>query len=149
MTRSATDSISVKIKRERDEDAPLRPKKHPRRTLSEQIVITKYQDALLSPKSPGIRSPAPERVNRALTDRIQHLKDENADLKDDITGLEGEKEEMSRKMAKDAKIFRALRMESEQMRQDLSAVMLRLTNVEQEMALLRDKLDAPAKRSKG
>jgi predicted nucleic acid-binding Zn-ribbon protein len=88
-------------------------------------------------------------VNRALTDRIQHLKDENADLKDDITGLEGEKEEMSRKMAKDAKIFRALRMESEQMRQDLSAVMLRLTNVEQEMALLRDKLDAPAKRSKG
>jgi predicted RNase H-like nuclease (RuvC/YqgF family) len=149
MTRSATDSISVKIKRERDEDAPLRPKKHPRRTLSEQIVITKYQDAILSPKSPVPRSPAPERVNRALTDRIQHLKDENADLKDDITGLEGEKEEMQRKTAKDARIYRALTMESEQMRQDLTAVMVRLTNMEEEMALLRAKVDKPDKRSKG
>lgn len=148
MTRSATDSISVKVKRERDEDSPLKPKKHPRRTLSEQIVITKYQDSILSPKSLVPRSPAPERVNKALTDRIKHLKDENADLKDDITGLEGEKEEVQRKMTKDARMYRALRMESEQMRQDLTLVMVRLTNMEEEMALLRAKVDKPEKRSK-
>jgi cell division protein FtsB len=143
ITRSATDSISVKIKRERDEDTPMRPKKHPRRTLSEQIVITKYQDSILSPKSPMPRSPAPERVNKALTDRIQHLKDENADLKDGISGLEGDKEDLQRKIAKDARINRALRLESEQMRQDLTAVMLRLTSLESEVAQIRAKPGRP------
>ncbi|KAF1918889.1 hypothetical protein BDU57DRAFT_567532 [Ampelomyces quisqualis] len=149
ITRSATDSISVKIKRERDEDAPLLPKKYPRRTLSEQIVITKYQDSILSPRSPFPRSPAPERVNRALTDRIQHLKDENADLKDDISQLEGDKEELSRKMAKDARLYRAIRAESEQMRLDLTSVMVRLANMEDEMAVFRAKLDNPEKIPKG
>ncbi|KAH4346409.1 hypothetical protein HBI56_155150 [Parastagonospora nodorum] len=143
ITRSATDSMSVKIKRERDEDTPLRPKKHPRRTLSEQIVITKYQDSILSPKSPMPRSPAPERVNKALTDRIQHLKDENADLKDGISSLEGDKEDLQRKIAKDARIYRALRLESEQMRQDLTAVMLRLTSLESEVAQIRAKPGRP------
>jgi predicted RNase H-like nuclease (RuvC/YqgF family) len=141
MTRSATDSISVKIKRERDEDAPLRPKKHPRRTLSEQIVVTKFQDSILSPNSPVPRSPAPERVNRALTDRIQHLKDENADLKDQVSTLDSDKEEMQRRINKDSRIVRALRAESEQMRVDLTTVMTRLTNVEAEMANLRAKVE--------
>jgi hypothetical protein len=141
MTRSATDSISVKIKRERDDDAPLRPKKHPRRTLSEQIIVTRFQDSILSPNSPVPRSPAPERVNRALTDRIQHLKDENADLKDDVNSLGQDKEEMQRKMAKDARILRAIRAESEQMRIDLTTVMTRLTNVETEIVELRAKVE--------
>jgi predicted RNase H-like nuclease (RuvC/YqgF family) len=141
MTRSATDSISVKIKRERDDDAPLRPKKHPRRTLSEQIIVTRFQDSIHSPNSPVPRSPAPERVNRALTDRIQHLKDENANLKDDVSSLEQDKEEMQRKMAKDARILRALRAESEQIRIDLTTVMTRLTNVETEVVELRAKVE--------
>jgi predicted nucleic acid-binding Zn-ribbon protein len=127
----------------------LRPKKHPRRTLSEQIVITKFQDSILSPKSPIPRSPAPERVNRALTDRIQHLKDENADLKDNITGLEGDKDDLQRRMVKEARLYRALRVESEQMRNDLVTVMARLTNVEGEMASLRAKVEKTEKRSKG
>jgi predicted nucleic acid-binding Zn-ribbon protein len=149
MTRSATDSISVKIKRERDEEAPLRPKKHPRRTLSEQIVVTKFPDSLLSPNSPVPRSPAPERVTRALTDRIQHLKDENAALKDDVIGLESDKAEMQRKITKDARNYRALKVESEQMRQDLATVMARLTNMEGEVALLRTKVEKTEKRQKG
>jgi septal ring factor EnvC (AmiA/AmiB activator) len=149
ITRSATDSISVKIKRERDEDTPLRPKKHPRRTLSEQIVVTKFPESLLSPKSPVPRSPAPERVNRALTDRIQHLKDENAGLKDDVTGLESDKAELQRKITKDARNYRALRAESEQIRQDLVTVMARLTNMEGEVAILRAKVEKSEKRSKG
>ncbi|KAL5117456.1 hypothetical protein ACEQ8H_004621 [Pleosporales sp. CAS-2024a] len=149
MTRAATDSISVKIKRERDEDMPLRPRKNPRRTLSEQIVITKFKDSLLSPKSPMPRSPAPERVNKALTDRIQHLKDENADLKEDMTSLESEKVEMQRKMTKDARIYRAIRMESEQMRQDLTAVMMRLSTLESEMAAMKEKVDKADKRPEG
>jgi chromosome segregation ATPase len=84
-----------------------------------------------------------------LTDRIQHLKDENADLKDDVSGLESEKDEMQRKMAKDARNYRALRVESEQMRQDLTAVMVRLTSLESEMAVMRTKVEKPDKRLKG
>jgi predicted nuclease with TOPRIM domain len=90
----------VNIKRERADDAfiPLdRPKKHPRRTRSEQIVITKFTEPLkntiLSP-----RSPAPERVNRALQDRIQHLKDENAGLKESVAGLEDEKADLRKEL---------------------------------------------------
>ncbi len=61
-----------------------RPRKHPRRTLSEQIQIPKsLRSDTLSPKSP-----APERVHQALSDRIQHLKDENAGLKDDNAALQ-------------------------------------------------------------
>jgi hypothetical protein len=149
MTRSATDSISVKIKRERDEDAPLRPKKHPRRTLSEQIVVTKFQDSILSPNSPLPRSPAPERVNRALTDRIQHLKDENADLKDEVSSLGSEKDEMQRRIIKDSRLVRAMRAESEQMRLDLTTVMTRLTNVEAEMAAIIAKVEKTDKRTRG
>jgi predicted RNase H-like nuclease (RuvC/YqgF family) len=146
MTRSATDSISVKIKRERDEDTPLPRKKHPRRTLSEQIVVTKFQDTILSPNSPVPRSPAPERVHRAFTDRIQVLKDENADLKDDVSILSKEKEEFQRKIAKDARTLRALKAESEQMRLDLTTVMTRLTSVETEVVELRAKMEREGKK---
>lgn len=149
ITRSATDSISVRIKRERDEDVSARPKKHPRRTLSEQIVITKFQDSILSPKSPVPRSPAPERVNRALTERIQNLKDENSDLKDDITSLEGDREELQRRIVKDSRSYRNLKQETEQMRQDLTAVMERLSSMEEEVASLRTKVEKPDKRSRG
>jgi predicted RNase H-like nuclease (RuvC/YqgF family) len=146
MTRSATDSISVKIKRERDEDTPLPRKKHPRRTLSEQIVVTKFQDTILSPNSPVPRSPAPERVHRAFTDRIQVLKDENADLKDDVSSLSKEKEEFQRKIAKDARTLRALKAESEQMRLDLTTVMTRLTSVETEVVELRANMEREGKK---
>jgi hypothetical protein len=52
--RAATDSLHVKIKRERDDDYPssipasaIRPKKHPRRTLSEQIIVpSKLQESM-------------------------------------------------------------------------------------------------------
>ncbi|CBX97058.1 hypothetical protein LEMA_P101890.1 [Plenodomus lingam JN3] len=107
--RSATDSISVKIKRERDEDSPAPPKKHPRRTLSEQIILPKLQqETVLSP-----RSPAPERVNRALTDRIQHLKDENATLKDNLHDMEAQKLGLQRRLNKDARHLHALQTDSD------------------------------------
>lgn len=99
--RSATDSISIKIKREREEEVTSRPKKHPRRTLSEQIIIPKLQELITSPKSP-----APERVHRALQDRIDHLKEENGTLKresldqqDQISSLEDERDDLRRDVA--------------------------------------------------
>jgi predicted nucleic acid-binding Zn-ribbon protein len=52
-------------------------------------------------------------------------------------------------MVKEARLFRALRVESEQMRNDLVTVMARLTNVEGEMASLRAKVEKTEKRSKG
>ena len=78
MIRSKTDEFDVKRKRPDSDGTSTRSRKHPRRTLSEQIYIPKVmgsEGSLLSP-----RSPAPERVNKALSDRIQHLKDENATL---------------------------------------------------------------------
>jgi predicted RNase H-like nuclease (RuvC/YqgF family) len=95
------------------------------------------------------RSPAPERVNKAFTDRIQHLKDENSDLKDDVTSLEGERDEMQRRIAKEARIYRAVKVENEQMRKDLATVMARLTNVEEEVASLRGRVERTEKRPKG
>jgi hypothetical protein len=130
LKRSATDSLSVKIKRERTDDAiipPDRPKKHPRRTRSEQIVITKFSEpmrnSILSP-----RSPAPERVNRAFQDRIQHLKDENADLKDSVALLEDEKADL---------------------RKELVEVKTRLTNVEVELASLIERVERAGKQMEG
>ncbi|KAF1833696.1 hypothetical protein BDW02DRAFT_569786 [Decorospora gaudefroyi] len=147
--RAATDSINVKIKRERDEDYPcipagFRPKKHPRRTLSEQIIVpTKLQESgpssVLSP-----RSPAPERVNRALTDRINHLKDENAGLKASVTGLESDKTDLQQRMAKESHAYRglqiesdALKRESEAMKKEMSAMKERLASVEASSETLR------------
>lgn len=124
--RSATDSISVKIKREREEESPAPPKKHPRRTLSEQIIIPKLLESSIT--SP--RSPAPERVNRALTDRITHLKEENASLKDSITEAEAERAAFQQRMAKDARAVRSLKAESEQTRIDMMNMRERLTAIE-------------------
>jgi predicted RNase H-like nuclease (RuvC/YqgF family) len=144
ITRSATDSISVKIKRERDEDNPIKPpRKNPRRTLSEQIVITKFQDSVLSPRSPLVpRSPAPERVNKALNDRIEHLKDENSDLKEQVNTVESEKDEVLRRWGRDIR-------KSEQMRKDLADVMARVSNLESEVASLRSNGEKNDKRHKG
>ncbi|USP81690.1 hypothetical protein yc1106_08964 [Curvularia clavata] len=144
MKRAATDSLNVKIKRERDEDysnypSAIRPKKHPRRTLSEQIVVPpKLQESIgtsgsiLSP-----RSPAPERVNRALTDRINHLKDENAGLKASLNGLESEKHDLQQRMARESHAYRslqiehdALKREVENMKRDMSAMKERVEGVE-------------------
>jgi predicted nucleic acid-binding Zn-ribbon protein len=98
----------------------MRPKKHPRRTLSEQIIIPKLQDLIKSPKSP-----APERVHRALQDRIDDLKDENANLKkecadqkDHITNLEDEREDE---------------------RRDMADVKARILSLEREVTLLKEK----------
>ena len=62
--------------------------------------------------------------------------------------MEGEKEEMARRLAKELRSYRALKAESEQMRKDLTTVMARLTNMESEMASLRGKVERTEKRSK-
>ncbi|KAL6158777.1 hypothetical protein ACJBU6_02877 [Exserohilum turcicum] len=157
MKRAATDSLNVKIKREREDDYPnmpasaIRPKKHPRRTLSEQIVVpSKLQESasiasgtILSP-----RSPAPERVNRALTDRINHLKDENAGLKASVNGLESEKNDLQQRMARDSHAYRGLQMESDAlkrdvqgMKRDMSAMKERLESVESSGEKMRLQVD--------
>lgn len=132
MKRSATDSLSMKIKRERDEDSPAPPKKHPRRTLSEQITIPRLPEAIMSP-----RSPAPERVNRALTDRIQHLKDENLGLKDNIREIETEKSGLQKRVNKDARNYNTLKNEMERTKQELHDVKSRLSEVEEVAKKLR------------
>ena len=129
----------------------IRPKKHPRRTLSEQIVVpSKLQESasiasgtILSP-----RSPAPERVNRALTDRINHLKDENAGLKASVNGLESEKNDLQQRMARDSHAYRGLQMESdalkrdvEGMKRDMSAMKERLESVESSGEKMRLQVD--------
>lgn len=147
MKRAATDSLNIKIKRERDEDYPniptsaIRPKKHPRRTLSEQIVVpSKLQESTSMASSGSIlspRSPAPERVNRALTDRINHLKDENAGLKASLNGLESEKSDLQQRMARESHAYRSMQIESdalkrevEGMKREMNAMKERLEGVE-------------------
>jgi chromosome segregation ATPase len=83
------------------------------------------------------RSPAPERVNRALTDRINHLKDENAGLKASVFGLETEKTDLQQRMAKESHAYRglqvesdALKRESEAMKKDMMTMKDRLASVE-------------------
>ncbi|KAI4617184.1 uncharacterized protein J4E87_008424 [Alternaria ethzedia] len=154
--RAATDNLSVKIKRERDEDYPsiasaIRPKKH-RRTVSEQIVTpSNLKDSTSVPSPLSIlspRSPAPERVNRALTDRIQHLKDENAGLKASNTSLETEKTDLQKRMEKESHAYRglqiesdALKKESENMRKEMMAMKERLESVETSGEKLRVEVD--------
>jgi DNA repair exonuclease SbcCD ATPase subunit len=154
--RAATDNLSIKIKRERDEDYPsiasaIRPKKH-RRTVSEQIVPpSNLKDSTSVPSPLSIlspRSPAPERVNRALTDRIQHLKDENAGLKASVTGLETEKTDLQKRMEKESHAYRglqiesdALKKESENMRKEMMAMKERLETVETSGEKLRVQVD--------
>lgn len=130
--RSATDSVSIKVKREREEESPAPPKKHPRRTMSEQIIIPKLQDTILSP-----RSPAPERVNRALTERILNLKEENADLKETITVAEEERSQLQKRMAKRDSAYRHLQLDSEQSKKELASVKNRLSMVEEMSEKLR------------
>ncbi|KAG9193904.1 hypothetical protein G6011_03939 [Alternaria panax] len=165
--RAATDSLNVKIKRERDEDyigiaSAIRPKKHPRRTLSEQIIVpSSLKQSTTAPSPSSIlspRSPAPERVNRALTDRIQNLKDENAGLKASVNGLETEKTDLQQRMAKESHAYRglqiesdALRKESENMRKEMMAMKERLESVETSGEKLRvavDRLTAVEETSK-
>jgi chromosome segregation ATPase len=149
--------LNIKIKRERDEDYPgiasaIRPKKHPRRTLSEQIIVpSSLKESTAAPSPSSIlspRSPAPERVNRALTDRIQHLKDENAGLKASVNGLETEKTDLQQRMAKESHAYRglqiesdALRKESEYMKKEIMAIKERLESVETSGEKLRAEVD--------
>ncbi|KAH7079495.1 hypothetical protein FB567DRAFT_123339 [Paraphoma chrysanthemicola] len=149
LLRSATDSISVKIKREREEDSYQPPKKHPRRTLSEQIVITKFPDSVLSPKSPIPRSPAPERVNRALTERINHLKEEMRGLKSTNSTLEGERDDLNIRMTKQAEELNAVRTDAQQMQQDLALILGKMRGLENEIGGLKGRLDKCEKKSKG
>ncbi|KAL6707103.1 hypothetical protein ACN47E_004855 [Coniothyrium glycines] len=134
--RSATDSISIKVKREREE-SPAAPKKHPRRTLSEQIIIPKLQHSMFSP-----RSPAPERVNRALTERILNLKEENADLKDTIAVAEQETAQLQKRMAKRDSAYRHLQLDSEQTKTELASVKNRLSMVEEMSDKLRIEVES-------
>ena len=120
------------MKRERDEDTPQPPKKHPRRTLSEQIIVPRLQDVVTSP-----RSPHPERVNRALTDRIQNLKEQNANLKDDVIKVETENAGLQHRMTKDTRAYRIFRKESEQTREEMTSLRSRLTDIEAASETLR------------
>jgi chromosome segregation ATPase len=133
----------VKIKRERDEDYPgsipssVRPKKHPRRTLSEQIIVPSNfkETASITPSSVlSPRSPAPERVNRALTDRINHLKDENAGLKASVNGLETEKTDLQQRMAKESHAYRGLQMESDALKKESEAMKREMTAMKERLA---------------
>ena len=88
--------------------------------------------SILSP-----RSPAPERVNRALTDRINHLKDENAGLKASLNGLESEKSDLQQRMARESHAYRSMQIESdalkrevESMKREMNAMKERLEGVE-------------------
>jgi len=140
--RAATDSINVKIKRERDEDSPgipsgIRPKKHPRRTLSEQIIVPSKLSEIATSHSSIMspRSPAPERVNRALTDRINHLKDENAVLKASVNGLETEKTDLQQRMAKESHAYRGLQIESDSLKKESEAM-------KREMYAMKERLES-------
>jgi predicted nucleic acid-binding Zn-ribbon protein len=98
------------------------------------------------------RSPAPERVNRALQIRIEALKDENVDLKDNITRIDSEKEEMADRLAKELRILRAMKSENEQMKKDLRSVMAEISAMKGEMATLKarvEKNEKSEKKSKG
>jgi predicted nucleic acid-binding Zn-ribbon protein len=98
------------------------------------------------------RSPAPERVNRALQIRIEALKDENVDLKDNITRIDSEKEEMADRLAKELRILRAMKSENEQMKKDLTSVMAEISAMKGEMATLKarvEKNEKSEKKSKG
>jgi|TARA_R110002003_G_scaffold145_16_gene13472 chromosome segregation ATPase len=95
------------------------------------------------------RSPAPERVNRALTERINYLKEEVKDLKSNNATLEGEREDLTIRMTKQAREFNALSSESEQMRKDLSLVLAKVTSLESEIGGLRGRLDRCEKKAKG
>ncbi|RAR01795.1 hypothetical protein DDE82_006269 [Stemphylium lycopersici] len=165
--RAATDSVNVKIKRERDDDYPssipasaIRPKKHPRRTLSEQIIVpSKLQESMTTTSAStsnyhhsgtilSPRSPAPERVNRALTDRINHLKDENAGLKASVSSLETDKTDLQQRMAKESHAYRGLQIESdalkreaENMKREMNAIKERLESVEAAGDKMRVEMD--------
>ena len=83
------------------------------------------------------RSPAPERVNRALQERIRDLKLENDGLKDSIASKESEKSGLKKQMAKDARIYYDIEVESNQTKTDLSELRARLTHIESASANLR------------
>ncbi|KAH7349188.1 hypothetical protein BKA66DRAFT_476826 [Pyrenochaeta sp. MPI-SDFR-AT-0127] len=117
--RSATDDVTMK--REFIDKTPGYSRKHPRRTLSEQIHIPKL---LSHESSTSPRSPAPERVNRALSDRIQHLKNENADLR--------------QRMAHEQQTHHD---EGEQLKNELTDVKARLASVESESEHLRSEME--------
>jgi predicted nucleic acid-binding Zn-ribbon protein len=137
----------VKVKRERDEDyssipSGVRPKKHPRRTLSEQIIVpSKLQESAVTPSSIlSPRSPAPERVNRALTNRINHLKDENACLKISVTGLETEKTDLQQRMAKESHAYRGLQIESDALKKESEAMKREAEAMKAEMMAMKERL---------
>jgi predicted nucleic acid-binding Zn-ribbon protein len=83
-------------------------------------------------------------VNRALTDRINHLKDENAGLKTSVSSLETEKTDFQQRMAKESHAYRglqiesdALKRESEAMKRDMAVMKERLASVEASSEKLR------------
>ncbi|KAF2025515.1 hypothetical protein EK21DRAFT_76272 [Setomelanomma holmii] len=144
LTRSATDSISTKIKREREEEIQARPKKHPRRTLSEQIVIPgKLLDPTFSPRSPIPHSPYhQERVHKAMTERVISLKKENTNLKDINTSLEDNRDEWRQR----ATVASA---DIEQMKKEMSMLVAKVSRMENELGTVRGRLDKCEKKSKG
>lgn len=94
------------------------------------------------------RSPAPERVNRALTERILNLKEENVGLKDTISEVEEEKAHLQRRILKRESAYRQLQLDSEQTKKELVSATTRLSLVEDaseklrlEFESLRDRLE--------
>jgi len=81
------------------------------------------------------RSPAPERVNRALTDRINHLKDENAGLKASVSSLETDKTDLQQRMAKESHAYRGLQIESDALKREAE-------NMKREMNAMKERLES-------
>lgn len=65
-----------------------------------------------------------------------------------MTQVEGETEEIVRRMTREIRGYRAMKAENEQMRKDLTTVMTRLASVESEMATMRSRLEKVEKKAK-
>ncbi|CAO2653047.1 Nn.00g024580.m01.CDS01 [Neocucurbitaria sp. VM-36] len=139
--RSVTDSISMKVKRERDVESPARPTKHPRRTLSEQIRIPalREQEPVKSP-----RSPAPERVNRALSERIQDLKMQKSELEQRMAqekrNHETELERVTKELAGMKTRLASVESASEQLQGEMQLLRKRVEQAEQDAVVAKDEL---------
>lgn len=111
--------MTTKSKRGRNEEVPARPKK--RRTLSEQIDVSRLQEHE-SMRSP--RGPPPGRVHQALTDRIKSLKDEKEELEGENGVLKGNLVVMEKRLA-------TIETVSEQLQSEMQLLRERVEKAEQ------------------
>jgi FtsZ-binding cell division protein ZapB len=160
MKRAATDDVNVK-REKHDDDHFARPRKHPRRTLSEQINIPNIETSLserngkahspsipsalsrsgvTSPRSTASspRYPPQERVHAALQLRIQSLKEEKTTIQQQFEHEQRDHEE--------TKLI-ANRVHSlEQTFADLQSKLAKMEDLESTVQKLRDELDSTKQR---